>query len=376
MKAPANRDTQKTKKKKLTAIDLFAGAGGFSLAALLNGIDVRAAVEFDSHACETYKSNLIKKRKAKTALFEADIREVDWNLVLTKANLDKGECDLLLGGPPCQGFSTHRIKDAGVDDPRNELLGSYFESIKAIRPAAFLIENVPGLLWKRHETYLQQFLKAAEGAKYKVFAPIVLNARCYGAPQNRKRVFLLGFRADVTTKISWPPPASHFSPSDERMKSDGGISWLTAATVFDKPIPIGDPNDIHMQHSAEMTKVFKSTPLNGGSRHESNRTLSCHESHNGHKDVYGRIDPSKPGPTMTTACINPSKGRFLHPTQHHGICVRHAARFQTFPDDFVFTGGIIASGRQVGNAVPISLGVALIKEVKRALKSSSKSVPK
>jgi DNA (cytosine-5)-methyltransferase 1 len=374
VKASANR--QKTKKKKLTAIDLFAGAGGFSLAALLNGIDVRAAVELDSHACETYRTNLIEKRKANISLFETDIREVGWASVLEKARLKKGECDLLLGGPPCQGFSTHRIKDAGVDDPRNELLGSYFDSVKVIRPAAFLIENVPGLLWKRHETYLQQFLEAAKEAKYKVFTPIVLNARSYGAPQNRKRVFLLGFRADISAKLSWPPPESHFSPMDEEVKSGGGIAWLTAATVFSDPFPVGDPNNIHMQHSAAMTEVFKSTPLNGGSRHESNRTLTCHESHNGHKDVYGRIDPSKPGPTMTTACINPSKGRFLHPTKHHGICVRHAARFQTFPDDFVFTGGIIAAGRQVGNAVPITLGVALIKEVKSALKSSSKSVSK
>ena len=371
MKASKKSSSKKTEQKKMTAIDLFAGAGGFSLAATLCDIEVRAAVESDGHACKTYKDNLIEKRKANTSLFEKDIREIDWSALLKKANLKKGQCDLLLGGPPCQGFSTHRLKGSGVDDPRNELLGSYFESVEAIRPAAFLIENVPGLLWKRHEAYLKRLLAAAAAAKYKVFQPIVLNARSYGAPQNRKRVFILGFREDIAVKISWPPPASHFAASDELVTSKGRSPWLTAATVFRKPFLPNDPNDIHMQHSAEMIQVFGSTPPNGGSRHESNRILSCHVSHNGHKDVYGRIDPTKPGPTMTTACINPSKGRFLHPTKHHGICLRHAARFQTFPDDFVFAGGIIAAGRQIGNAVPITLGVALIRAVRLALKSSS-----
>jgi DNA (cytosine-5)-methyltransferase 1 len=364
---------RKRKIKKLTAIDLFAGAGGFSLAAQLCGLEVAVAVELDPHACATYRSNLIEGRKASTTLLEGDIRDVDWKAVLKKAKLAKGDCDLLLGGPPCQGFSTHRLKGAGIDDPRNELLGSYFESVQAIRPAAFLIENVPGLLWQRHEAYLKKLLAAAKAAKYKVFSPIVLNARSYGAPQNRKRVFVLGFRDDIAAQLSWPPPPSHLSPDDPAVAAKVHPAWLTASTVFSKPFPPDDENDLHMQHSAAMIDVFKSTPSNGGSRSESNRILTCHLSHNGHKDVYGRIDPTKPGPTMTTACINPSKGRFLHPTRNHGICLRHAARFQTFPDDFVFGGGIIAAGRQIGNAVPITTGVALISAIKRALIGASKA---
>lgn len=360
----------------MTAIDLFAGAGGFSLAAQLCDIDVRVAVELNHHACITYQSNLIDKRKAKTSLIESDIREVDWKAVLKSAELAKGECDLLLGGPPCQGFSTHRLNGTGINDPRNELLGSYFESVQAIRPAAFLIENVPGLLWKRHEMYLKKLFAAAKAAKYRVFPPVVLNARSYGVPQNRKRVFILGFREDVAAQISWPPAPSHHAPNDEAVTTRKLPAWLTAATVFSKPVPSNDENDLHMQHSAAMIEVFKSTPSNGGSRNESSRVLACHLSHNGHKDVYGRIDPSKPGPTMTTACINPSKGRFLHPTRNHGICLRHAARFQTFPDDFVFSGGIIAAGRQIGNAVPVTLGAALIESIKQALISAPKASPK
>ena len=373
----ANRRPRGNKtRRKVTAIDLFAGAGGFSLAAQLCEIDVRAAVEVDVRACTTYRTNLIERRNAKTKLVERDIREVDWKALLKNSKLKKGECDLLLGGPPCQGFSTHRLKGAGVDDPRNELLGSYFESIDAIRPAAFLIENVPGLLWHRHESFLQKFLAGAEAAKYKVLPPVVLNARSYGVPQNRKRVFILGFREDVTVDLTWPPIESHVSPKQALDKDDKRPAWLTAATVFSKPLDPEDENKLHMNHSEAMKEVFKSTPLNGGSRSDSNRILACHLSHDGHKDVYGRIDPKRPGPTMTTACINPSKGRFLHPTQNHGICVRHAARFQAFPEDFIFTGGIIAAGRQIGNAVPVRLGIALIEPIKRALEAASRNSPK
>jgi DNA (cytosine-5)-methyltransferase 1 len=122
-----------------------------------------------------------------------------------------------------------------------------------------------------------------------------------------------------------------------------------------------------MQHSEQLIEVFRATPINGGSRSQSGRLLKCHEKHDGHSDVYGRINPMEPAPTMTTACINPSKGRFVHPTRHHGITVRQAARFQTFPDEFIFEGGLMAAGEQIGNAVPVVLGKALLLHIKRAI---------
>ena len=115
-----------------------------------------------------------------------------------------------------------------------------------------------------------------------------------------------------------------------------------------------------MLHSQELIEAFRRTPANGGSRKDSGRLLECHKNHDGHSDVYGRIDPQQPAPTMTTACINPSKGRFVHPVEHHGITVRQAARIQTFPDEFVISGGLMAAGKQVGNAVPAELGRHLI----------------
>jgi DNA (cytosine-5)-methyltransferase 1 len=119
-----------------------------------------------------------------------------------------------------------------------------------------------------------------------------------------------------------------------------------------------------MSHGEELVRTFERTPPNGGSRKDSGRVLPCHAKHVGHHDVYGRIDPTCPAPTMTTACINPSKGRFVHPTEHHGITLRQAARLQSFPDWYTFEGGIMAGGVQVGNAVPVAMARALLEPLR------------
>jgi DNA (cytosine-5)-methyltransferase 1 len=350
--------------KQFKAIDLFAGAGGLSCSAKNVGIRLLAAVEHDIHAQATYRRNFVVENGAAPILY-SDITETDPSTLLDDLGMKPGELDILMGGPPCQGFSTHRIKDAGVGDPRNELLLRYFLFVQVLAPKSFLVENVPGLLWPRHATYLNSFKALVESAGYTLHGPIELNAKDYGVPQNRKRVFMVGFRNDLKTDFNWPEPTHHDPKSNKRP------FWRNAKCVFSKPLKAldKDPNAIHMNHSEEMIERFKATPLNGGSRKDSGYTLKCHENHNGHKDVYGRIDPNKPGPTMTTACINPSKGRFVHPTEHHGIAVRHAARFQTFPESFVFEGGLMATAKQVGNAVPVKLGQSVLLTICNTLSS-------
>ncbi|MEQ9435657.1 DNA cytosine methyltransferase [Hyphomonas sp.] len=354
----------------VVACDLFAGAGGFSLGAQSAGIHVAAAVEWDRHAAETYRRNLIDNQLFDAKLYEADISRLDPKRIRKEAFGEGAACDILLGGPPCQGFSTHRIKDAGVDDPRNGLLLRYFEYVRVLRPMFFVVENVPGLLWPRHEKYLAKFYSLARKADYEVLEPAIINARDFGVPQNRKRVFLLGYdRSRLEAPVSWPPAPTHVAPGTGSDLAE----WVPAAVAFSGKVPKGDPNDIHMKHGSELVAAFRRTPPNGGSRRDSGRMLPCHKNHDGHKDVYGRIDPSVPGPTMTTACINPSKGRFVHPTEHHGISLRQAARLQSFPDWFVFSGGLIAGGVQVGNAVPVELARALLAPIKDAVVAVKKS---
>lgn len=355
-----------------TCVDLFSGAGGLSLAARNAGLTVIAAVEKSPKACATYRSNLLKN-DASTTLYEGDILQIDPEALARKHFGRRSECDIVLGGPPCQGFSSHRLKNAGVGDPRNTLILRYFEFVRALKPKLFLMENVPGILWPRHRPFLDAFYAEAARAGYEVMRPETIDARDYGVPQRRRRVFILGVRKDLEFAAPWPPPTTHSEAPGPRGERK---AWVPAKIVFSKPVKKDDPNNVHMMHSDALVKVFAATPHNGGSRNDSGRVLPCHKDHDGHSDVYGRINPEQPGPTMTTACINPSKGRFVHPTENHGITVRHAARFQTFPDDFVFSGGLMAAGEQIGNAVPVLLGQHLIASLSSGLRQVGVSRPR
>ncbi|GAB0062180.1 DNA cytosine methyltransferase [Pseudomonas syringae] len=348
--------------QEILIVDLFSGAGGFSLGAIQAGLSVVGALEIDKNASKSYQTNIASKTKNEKILLNEDILYLDPADAMQHWGLEPGQCDIIVGGPPCQGFSTHRINNAGVGDPRNKLLGRYFEYVAALRPRIFLVENVPGLLWPRHKEYLEQFYEMGRLANYHIAEPVILNACDYGVMQNRRRVFILGIDNERPISLAWPPEPTHVSPALPESLRRGKQPWLPAKEAF-RPASISDLNNVHMNHSKELIEVFKNTPINGGSRSQSGRILKCHTSHTGHKDVYGRIDPSKPAPTMTTACINPSKGRFVHPVENHGITVRQAARIQGFPEDFIFHGGLMASGAQIGNAVPIKLAEVLLKHI-------------
>lgn len=368
----ATSEHTETADYQVKGIDLFAGAGGFSLGALGAGVDIVGAIEIHKHASTTYAANIRRRDGSKVFLIGDDILAVTPQEAMRRWSVEADTIDIVIGGPPCQGFSSHRINDAGIDDPRNKLLGRYFEYVEAIRPRIFLVENVPGLLWDRHKAYLEAFYARGVAAEYDLKPAAVVNARDFGVPQNRRRVFILGIDARRPLTIAWPPEPTHVSPATVEPNRGGRPSWNLAQDVFG-PAADDDLNDHHMQHSEALVALFAKTPANGGSRADSGRILKCHESYDGHSDVYGRIDPGRPGPTMTTACINPSKGRFVHPTENHGITLRQAARFQTFPDSFTFHGGLMSGGEQIGNAVPVTLGTALLRRLVEALTQASKA---
>jgi DNA (cytosine-5)-methyltransferase 1 len=366
----SNHPNHPPRLKAVLAADLFAGAGGFSKAAKNVGIQVKVAVEQDAHACETYRHNFIKRRPRanRPELVDKDITSIELSDISSHFGMDA--CDLVLGGPPCQGFSVHRTSDAGVDDPRNLLIHRYFEVVAHLKPKVFLMENVPGILWKRHAEYLELFYAIAKKSGYRVHEPAVLDARDFGVPQRRKRVFILGIASDLPDIVIWPPAPSHGNA--KAVKRDKSLRpWIPCTDAFLGPAK-GDENNVHMQHTQELVDAFARTPANGGSRRDSGRLLKCHVKHDGHKDVYGRIDSYQPAPTMTTACINPSKGRFVHPTQNHGITARQAARIQTFPDEFTFFGGLMAAGIQIGNAVPVTMGEAILRPIRVFIESQQK----
>jgi len=391
---------------KFTAIDLFAGAGGFTLSAHEANVDVLAAIEFDNAASNTYQENFIKHNQHRidfrSGSENGDINHVEPHSLRASLALNVGELDLILGGPPCQGFSTHRINNAGVNDPRNALLLRYFEFVNEFKPKAFLVENVAGLLWERHKEFLNKFLQLAENSGYVIKYCDIVNAKDYGVPQNRKRVFIYAVREDINhVGLTFPPEPTHFSPNSSK-----NPVWRSASSVFEK-VPKNlyekywedyfkpklklekketfnllrsleysnrmtrkDPCNIHMKPKQKMEDRFNDTPLNG-SREDAGEEyrLQCHSNgYKGHKDVYGRIFIHRPSNTITTGCNNPSKGRFVHPWKNHGITLRHAARLQSFPDWFNFHGSNTDQARQIGNAVPPALGKALISHICSRLK--------
>jgi DNA-cytosine methyltransferase len=196
-------------KTKKTAIDLFAGCGGFSEGVSQAGFDVRAAVEFDPGAAQTYKRN-----HHGTAMIQKDIRGLTGAQLLRAARLGPGELDFLFGGPPCQGFTTVNV-NRGIDDPRSKLMHEFIRMTKEIMPKIFMIENVPGLLSFKDFVFL--LMKTLEDIGYTVRL-LMLDCVSYGVPQHRKRILIQGHRLDLKSIPSYPAP-THFDPDiDKKFK--------------------------------------------------------------------------------------------------------------------------------------------------------------
>jgi len=214
------------KKRKLKAIELFAGAGGMALGLQQAGIDVVAAVEIDKWCVETLEAN---KAAAfpKMKIIQADITSLSGESLLKQVGLARGQLDILSGGPPCQGFS-YASSRRSVNDPRSKMMWQFIRMVEEIRPRYFVIENIQGLL--SFKKFFQLLLKTLEKCGYAVRFNL-LNAASYGVPQRRLRVFIDGARSDLNILPVFPPP-THF---DREKKKEGKIdipSWLVAVKCF------------------------------------------------------------------------------------------------------------------------------------------------
>ncbi len=342
--------TRKTN-KTLKAIDLFCGCGGLSWGLKNAGFDIVAALDLDPLAIETYRMN-----HKYTLTLQQDIREVSPIKLLKKLKMEKGELDLLAGCPPCQGFSTLRTNNGGkrIDDPMNDLVFEFLHFINELQPKAIMMENVPGL-YKDHR--LKKFCSELDlmGYSHKVN---VLNAVDYGVPQRRHRLILLACKEGDPNFA--PPHLKKFTVKHaigrlSSPKKDGG-----------------DPfHDYSVSRSEKVVTLIKRIPKNGGSRTDLSREeqLDCHKKCNGFKDIYGRMAWEKPAPTITGGCINPSKGRFLHPQQDRAITLREAALIQGFPKKYKFslTKGLYSAAQMIGNAFPPRFAQYHALQIRRVL---------
>lgn len=351
-------------KSSLSVVDLFCGCGGASLGLKLAGHKIVAAVDIDPIACKTFSDNLGLEP------LERDLRYFDGLQLLELCGLRKGDVDLVVGCPPCQGFSSlRRTRYPDGDDSRKELVYVFLKRISEIQPRAVIFENVPGIARGKGLRYLQQFISQMEKMGYKTVCEQV-NMANYGIPQFRKRVVALCVK-DADNSPSFPTEThSNSKETKENLKP-----WNTVQdTIGDLPIlESGDscssiPNHTARSSSLKVLEIIRNIPKDGGSRRSlpERLWLPCHlklkkNESRGAESIYGRMAWSKPAPTMTGRCTTPSSGRFLHPDQDRAITPREAARLQTFPDDFVFPKEFAKAERLIGNAVPPAFMATLTK---------------
>lgn len=319
---------------ELTALDLFCGAGGLTEGLQQAGFRVLGAVDNAPLAVQAYQLNHPKAR-----VWLRDIRRLSPLEMADQLGLAPGDLDLLAGCPPCQGFSTLRTKhqSASVTDSRNDLVAQFARYTEALRPRALMLENVPGLA---RDIRLKRVLTRLRRLGYELTHD-VLNASDYGVPQRRRRFVLLGM---LGTRVDFAEPL--------------GRRRTVRQAIGRLPHPESSDDPLHNHgetRSETVRRRIEAIPAEGGLRVlGADHQLPCHQRTNGFYDIYGRMAWDEEAPTITGGCINPSKGRFLHPEQPRAITLREAALLQSFPPQYRFPldQGKYKVADLIGNALP------------------------
>lgn len=336
---------------ELRSLDIFSGCGGLTEGMHQADFKTKLAFEIDVTASRVYILN-----HPDTDVITKDIRKTSISEI--KKNLKGKEIHLLAGCPPCQGFSSiRRLNRANpVDDDRNNLIMEYVRLVKALKPFTIMMENVPALV---DYDLFKGALEVLKNAGYKWIDYKVVNVKDYGVPQNRRRLVLIGSRLGEI-KIA--------EPIKERKTVRDTIENLLKPEYSEDMI-----HKIFPKHSPHIQKRIEMTPKNGGSRRDLPKEylLKCHEADNvGFHDVYGRLHWDDQSPTITGGCLNPSKGRFLHPEQNRCISAREASLLQSFPSDYKFPIDIPKSklALLIGNALPPKFSYIQSKNIREHLK--------
>jgi DNA (cytosine-5)-methyltransferase 1 len=344
--------------RKLTSIEGFCGAGGMALGFKKAGFDSLLAFDCDAAAISTYEKNIGPEGKV------LDARQLKGSEVLRSLGLDKGELDLFAGGPPCQGFSLQRRRGYESDE-RNDLVWDYFRLVEEMLPRAFLLENVVMLGKLRGHKYTRSGFARLTDLGYKISSGIV-NCADYGMAQTRKRFIAVGIRSE-----------QHFQ-FPQKVLLEGAYSTVREA-IGDLPDCPEDftehsslANHIRCRITQKNLEMISHVPQGGGWKDiPQHLWLDCMKrwkgASGGWPDVYGRLAWNGQCPTITAGFDSFSRGRYAHPKYHRAITPREAARLQTFPDNFRFTGTRHDVRLQIGNAVPPLLAEVFGKAIKAVL---------
>lgn len=335
--------TQKDNDGKNTFIDLFCGCGGLALGFQQAGFKSVFAVDNDPASAKTYEHNF------KHPVFLGDIKDLDDLPV---------KSDLIIGSPPCQGFSTlGKFYPKEEHENMNKLWKHYLRILDIVEPKGFVVENVPQFIKSQEYEYFADELNKRD---YN-FSTAVLNAVNYGVPQKRKRGFIIGMKDHIP---AFPAPLKKLVTVKE--------------SIGDLPL-IPTEYNWHISRNPTTKSIdrYKCVPP-GGNRFDLMNTRpditpKCWlDKPTGSTDVFGRLEWESQALTIRTEFFKPEKGRYLHPEADRPITHREAARLQTFPDDFIFIGSKIEVARMIGNAVPPNLAKYIGRAVKKVLFNNNK----
>lgn len=347
---------------KLRVIDLFCGAGGLSFGFETKGFEVLESIDFNKHAIETYNKNL--KNPCGKVL---DLTKTDSSYFSKYKGIDG-----IIGGPPCQGFSTAGQRKS--DDIRNLLYEEYFKILKVINPSFFVIENVVGILTWNKGHVKNDIFKRADLLGYTIFDS-VLDAVDYGVPQHRKRVIFIGIKKDIVKEngeYCFPKPSGK-----KQLTIFDAISDLPEYIPEDQPEELPYPvpplneyqekmrelsqvirNHNYTNHSKKTIDTIKLVPEGGSIQDLSPEQRGGRNYH----ALLRKMDRNKPSLTIDTG-----HRTYFHYSEPRIPSVREVARLQSFPDIFVFFGPKAEQYKQVGNAVPPLLAEAIANSIKKYL---------
>ena len=339
--------------------DLFAGVGGMSEGFRMAGFDVAFAIEFDKDIAASYKRN-----HSETDVVADDICNVNVELLHEK----HPDVDVIIGGPPCQGFS-QKGKRLSMDDPRNFLFKQFVKFFEEFEPKYFVLENVPNIITTSNGYFKEQIVKSFESLGYQVTCG-VLCAKDYGVPQDRRRAIFLGEKKQL--EIALPSPKNiKVSVKDAIydlpfIESGEGVEERnydkSPNSSYQRMLRNGAVklyNHVATKHSKSALERLRMIPKGKGKEVLPKELLT--------KSIYSgtwcRLLEDGIAPTITTRFDTPSSGRFTHPILDRCLTIREAARIQSFPDTFRFYGSRTCQMKQVGNAVPPLLAKAIAEVI-------------
>lgn len=349
--------------KEYTGIDLFAGAGGLSVGAEMAGIKVKYAIEFNKSAAKSYMRN-----HPRATVKCEDIRKVETREFMGTPVF------IIMGGPPCQGFSMANTMTRNMDNPNNIMFREFVRFVRDIRPEWFLFENVWGLTnieGGKTEEYIESEFRNIPG--YDNIKTAILWASDYGVPQRRNRFFMVGNRLGID--FEFPKPMSSSVTVGEALSDLPSLANGDSFDVLPYALPLEGASEYAklMRNGSDCSTqnyVSRNNDLvierykyikQGQNWSSIPGSLMGNYADKGrcHSNIYRRLCIDKPSVVIS----NYRKSMIIHPTQDRGLSVREAARIQSFPDSYVFEGPISHIQQQIGNAVPPLLAKAVIEKI-------------